>query len=492
MTLKAIARQAVILYKEFRTRFFRFPAGNAAQVFRNAEAIVLIAAAVLLMFVSLPENERVPLHTLEAIREEGELHIGVLMNPMEYYVREGKVGGFAYEMGHILADSLKVEAVFHVYFTFEDIELALLQNEIDLMAVLEEASPEGEAFFAYTRPIFHTDIVCLQAKALPEDSVKDFGFVATPSMLQQSALLKNRFPQWTLHRYRASADQLLDAANEGTLDATLALGMHWRAYASLYPKLRLRETLQDSLPLRWAVRRGNDALLAETDTFLTAFASKKEYKRLCRKYTDPNSKERGLVSRASRKAPFGSISRYDDDIKKYSEEYHLDWQLLSALIYQESKFNSQVVGKGNTFGLMQFTPATGARYGVSAGCSAARQIRGGCRYVAALSRKIEKLGVADSAERVPMIIAAYNAGGGHIEDAVSLARAEKHLDHTRWEGGVKEALLLLGERKYYRKPAVRHGSYHGARHTLRYVQSVTGHYEHYRAIAQRDSLVEVR
>ena len=492
MTLQAVARQVVILYKETRRRFFRFPEGNPAQHFRNIEALVLVVSVLLLSLLSLPEDESAPLHTLEAIRQEGELHIGVLMNPVEYYVRDGKVGGFAYETGNKLSDFLQVDAVFHVFYTLEDLQLALLQNEVDVLAALGEVSPEASAFFSYTRPLFHTDIVCLHARNLPEDSIRDFGFVADPSLLQQTALLKKSHPGWRLHQYRASADRLLEAVNAGTLDAALSQGIHWRACMSLFPEIRCSGALRDSLPLCWAVRHGNDSLLAAVDTFLTQFAANKAFKVLCRKYMDPHSTERSLFSRNARRRPFGSISRYDEELKKYSAEYHLDWQLLAALIYQESRFNSQVSGKGNTFGLMQFTPSTGARYGVSAGASAACQIRGGCRYVAALSRKIEKLGVTDSAARIPMVIAAYNAGGGHLEDAISLAKAEKHLDHTRWEGGVKEALLMLGERRYYRKPAVRHGSYHGGRHTLRYVESVTGHYRHYKAVAQRDSLVEVR
>lgn len=492
MTFRTIVRQTVFLFKESRMRFFRRPSGNTTQLIRNAEASILILSVLLFLLFSLPENKSTPLHTLNEIRQEGELHIGVQMNPLEYYVREGKVCGFAREAGKILADSLQVEAVFHVYYTQEDAALALLQNEVDLMAILETPSPEGAAFFSYTRPLFYSDIVCLHAKSLKEDSIRDFGYVAAPSFLQQAARMKKRFSQWRLHQYRASADQLLEAVNAGKLDATLSLGIFWRAYVSLFPKIQCTETLQDSLPLCWTVRRGNDSLLAAVDTFLSEFSSRKAYRILCKKYMDPHSMERSRMSRNARRMPFGSISRYDADLKKYSAEYGLDWQLLAALIYQESRFNSQAVGNGNTFGLMQFTTGTGARYGVSIGTSAERQIMGGCRYVSALSKKIEKLGVTDSAQRIPMVIAAYNAGGGHLEDAVALARAEKHLDHTQWEGGVKEALLLLGERKYYRKPAVRHGSYHGARHTLRYVQSVTGHFEHYKAVGQRDSLVEVR
>lgn len=492
MTIKTFVQQSVLFWKELRNRFLRFPEGSPNPYIRYIEAGLLFLSVFLLSLISFSEDVCYPLHTLENIQQEKELHVGVLMNPMEYYVREGKMGGFAHDLGNSLADFLQVNAVFHVFYSFEDVSLALMQNEVDIMAVLEEPSPEGASLFSYTQAIFHSDIVCLHVASKPVDSVRRFGFVATPSFLHHSALLKRRFPQWQMHQYRSSADQLLDALNTGNLDASLALGLHWRAYVSLFPHVRCAETLQDSVPLCWAVRHGNDELLAQVDTFLTMFSATKEFRTLCKKYADPRSKERSRMSRISRRMPFGSISRYDEELKKYSAAYHLDWRLLAALIYQESKFNSQVVGKGNTFGLMQFTPATGARYGVSAGSSAERQIKAGCRYVFALTQKIEKLGVTDSAQRIPMVIAAYNAGGGHLSDAIALAKFESNLNHTQWEGGVREALLMLGEHKHYRKPVVRHGSYHGARHTLRYVRSVTKHFEHYKAIGQRDTLVELR
>jgi hypothetical protein len=41
-------------------------------------------------------------------------------------------------------------------------------------------------------------------------------------------------------------------------------------------------------------------------------------------------------------------------------------------------------------------------------------------------------------------------------------------------------------------PVVKYGSYHGGRHTLRYVKSVMERTAHYQAVVDRDSLVEIR
>jgi len=41
----------------------------------------------------------------------------------------------------------------------------------------------------------------------------------------------------------------------------------------------------------------------------------------------------------------GKISQYDDVIRKYSTEIGWDWRLVASLVYQESRFNIQVLSK---------------------------------------------------------------------------------------------------------------------------------------------------
>ena len=466
-------------------------AGKRFVLFGAIEAAVLCCVCALLFCWNALSGEK-GFHTLGEIREEGVIHVGVLMNPMEYYLHQGKVGGFAYELVKVIADSMKVKPSFHVYYTYEDINMALLRNDVDLLAAAETPTPEWRAFFSFTHPLFVSDVVSLSRRG-SSDSAVDFGTLPSPVFGGLSARDFREHPQWRMHIYRTSEDQLLEVMDrDGKPDAALAMGVYWRAYSALFPNLAVKDTLPGKLPLCWAVRRGNDSLLLTVERILKNYGKERDFARLRRKYTDPNSSERNRMAENSRRIPFGSISRYDDLLKKYSAEHGVDWRLMAALIYQESKFHLDVVGKGNTIGLMQFAPATASRFGVHAASLPAKQIEGGCRYVEVLKRKIMREGVTDSMQIVPMIVAAYNAGGGHLTDAIAVAREVDGLDPTRWEGGVKEALLLLADWKHYRMPVVKNGSYHGGRHTLRYVKSVMERTAHYQAVVDRDSLVEIR
>ena len=52
------------------------------------------------------------------------------------------------------------------------------------------------------------------------------------------------------------------------------------------------------------------------------------------------------------------ISPYDSIIKIYSDSAGLDWRLVAAVIYHESKFDNDVRSHRGAAGLMQMMPAT--------------------------------------------------------------------------------------------------------------------------------------
>jgi soluble lytic murein transglycosylase len=50
--------------------------------------------------------------------------------------------------------------------------------------------------------------------------------------------------------------------------------------------------------------------------------------------------------------------RYEQIVTGHAENYHLDPQLVAAVIYQESKFDAQAVSSSGAVGLMQLLPET--------------------------------------------------------------------------------------------------------------------------------------
>jgi len=116
-------------------------------------------------------------------------------------------------------------------------------------------------------------------------------------------------------------------------------------------------------------------------------------------------REAGLADRAA--VPAAQLSAL---VMSASRRYQLDYQLLAALIYVESRFQPQARSPKGALGLMQIMPATGARYGVGAPQQLLIpevNVDVGARYLRDLHQRFDG--------QVELVLAAYNAGEGAVE-----------------------------------------------------------------------------
>jgi len=113
------------------------------------------------------------------------------------------------------------------------------------------------------------------------------------------------------------------------------------------------------------------------------------------------------------------LSNYDSEVKGYSSKIGWDWLLVSALIYQESKFMPHVESGKGAKGLMQVMPATAKLFGFHASHSSNTNIYIGTRLLAKLSRVFSNYPIAVE-ERNKFVLAAYNGGFTHVLNAMNL------------------------------------------------------------------------
>ena len=81
-------------------------------------------------------------------------------------------------------------------------------------------------------------------------------------------------------------------------------------------------------------------------------------------------------------------------------------------------------------------------------------------------------------ERIKFIVASYNAGVGHVLDAIELAR-KYDKDPNLWNGNVEEAILWKANPQYYNDSVCHYGYFRG-RQTVAYVAEVEQHYLFYK------------
>jgi membrane-bound lytic murein transglycosylase MltF len=133
---------------------------------------------------------------------------------------------------------------------------------------------------------------------------------------------------------------------------------------------------------------------------LTVFA-------MCSEYAVAQQHERSRIEDAVRMR----ARLYEPSIVSAARRYNIDPHLLWTIAYLESRFRKDVIsykdGKPCAYGMMQFTPSTASRYGLTNPHDSQQAIDAAARYVRDLQRRFGSRG--------DLILAAYNAGEGTVE-----------------------------------------------------------------------------
>ncbi len=187
---------------------------------------------------------------------------------------------------------------------------------------------------------------------------------------------------------------------------------------------------------------------------------------------------RRRVSAPIRNLAKGEISLYDPLFRQYARQCQWDWRLLAAQAYQESAFDPEAVSFMGAMGLMQLMPGTARSVGVSQQdvFQPESNIRGAVRLINQLNQHYSS--IRSESERINFILAAYNAGPGHVDDARTLAK-KFGKDPNRWLDNVDGYVLRMSEPRFYNLPEVQHGYFRGSE-TYDYVSSIRVRWEEYK------------
>ena len=82
------------------------------------------------------------------------------------------------------------------------------------------------------------------------------------------------------------------------------------------------------------------------------------------------------------------------------------------------------------------------------------------------------------------ILAAYNAGPGHVLDAMKLAEKNGR-DPQKWDGNVAVWLLKKSEPRYFNDTVVKNGYFRGTE-SVNFVSEILERYDHYKNIIADD------
>ena len=185
--------------------------------------------------------------------------------------------------------------------------------------------------------------------------------------------------------------------------------------------------------------------------------------------------------------PEGSyvISAYDDVIRHISEQEGNDWRLMSAIAYHESRFRPDIISRRGARGLMQIMPAVARQFNVTGDrlLDPETNVRLAAQVLSKIDAGLRFAPGTPDDDRMSIILAAYNGGIGHVNDARRLARSHGE-NPDSWET-VARYLALKALPEYYEQQEVRCGRFTGGSQTRAYVRDVLKRYDRYCRIAAR-------
>jgi membrane-bound lytic murein transglycosylase F len=445
-------------------------------------------------------TETVPPRDLDKILAEGKIRAVTNVNQTSYFIYKGEPMGFHFELLKKFADQQELELEIIPSNDIDEALEYLQTGAADLVAIGLSVSADRKEMMRFTEPLIQATQVLVQrrpagwnrmtADEIAEKLVMNQLDLAGKTIYVQKG---SSYAQRLYNLERESgmdigvievpfdAEELARQVARGEIEYTVCDDYMLNIIGSLYPELDLSTPVSFPLNIAWSVRKdGTDGLVAELNRWITGFKTTREYARLEKKYFSGSRPASIAGSEYFATNGGGKVSPFDDIIKKCSESIGWDWRLVAALIYQESRFNPSVISPRGAYGLMQVMPETGQHFGLDVTHSRENNIHAGISYIRMLDGLFDNW-VSDPDERVKFILASYNAGHGHVIDAIKLAE-KNGLDTGKWEDNVSLFLERKSDPAFYDDPVVRNGRLKQGVEVNAYVADILKRYEHYRNI----------
>ena len=442
-------------------------------------------------------------------------------NSTTYFIYRGEPMGYEYELLKAFAADHRIALKMVVVEERDSLMQMLLAGRGDLVAARLVRLPEDTGRIAYTRAIYHTDPVLVQrnappsvaAKKLPKpaDTVMKTGPAEprtnpirarlvqrpyhlagqpntdqhkgpyTPSLIELADSLTGDV---TVVEVDSSSEALIRAVARGAVTYAVAEGNVARLQGAYYGNLVVKPVLGARQPVAWAVRRNARHLRDTLDAWIAGEKAQGVLDRLYRKYfIDARGYEERVQSRYLT-SETGKLSPYDDLLRRYAAQLGWDWRLLGSQMYQESRFKPTARSWAGAVGLLQLMPATARQFGVRNRRNPEQNVRGAVKFLQWLENHWKDR-IPDERERLKFVLASFNTGAGHVEDAQRLA--EKHGDDPKKWDDVAYWLLQKSKAEYYTDPVVKYGFARGIE-PVTYVAIILDRFQHYRQfVVSRDA-----
>jgi membrane-bound lytic murein transglycosylase MltF len=378
-----------------------------------------------------------------------------------YFIDKGVQRGTAYEGALKLEEEINkkhrttIATKIHVVVvptSRDDLADALLQGRGDIIVAGITVTPERQKLADFTIPTI---------KGVDEIVVTGPGAPAIASLADlagQSVAVRDKSIQFeSLQKVNETLKQqgktpitirtvptalededILEMCNAGLLKIVVVddiLAKFWKQILPAitpHPDVKVREDGDYA----WAVRKGSPKLIAELNPIIKAHGQGSTFGNvLLRKYLTSTK----FVKNATSEAEIRRFNQLIQIFQKYGEQYHMDFLLMMAQGFQESRLDQTVKSHVGAIGVMQVMPATGKDMNVGDISQLDPNINAGVKYIRFMIDQYFKDEPMDDLNKGLFAFASYNAGPARIRGLRKLA-AQRGLNPNLWFNNVERVV----------------------------------------------------
>ncbi len=385
------------------------------------------------------------------------IRVLTIYSKTNFFVDRGTQRGLTYDSFRLFEEDLNKELknrhirvlVVFVPVANDDLIPALLEGRGDIVAagkLITEWRKEQVDFSNPTKAHV-SEIVVTGPGAPPIATVQDLG--GKEVYLQQSEVSRQGVDRFNAMLAQAgrppvkirpapevlAPEDILEMVNAGIVPITIAPDYLAEFWQQIFPKIVLHKdvAVKSEGEIAFMVRKNSPQLLAKLNAFLARYPEgSSERGWLFKKYLKDIKYAKDVTSKQE-VAKFQQVVQY---MRKYSDQYGLDYLLMGAQGYQESTLDQNRKSAVGALGVMQVMPDTGKDMKVGDVTQLEPNIHAGVKYIRFMMDKYYADEPMDQLNKGLFTFASYNAGPNRIKQLRERA-AKRGLDPNKWFNNVE-------------------------------------------------------
>jgi membrane-bound lytic murein transglycosylase F len=242
-----------------------------------------------------------------------------------------------------------------------------------------------------------------------------------------------------------SPASLIAQVSDGTINYAIVGSLAAAVARNVYVDYEVAFAAGPKREVAWAVSARFPALQQELDRFLERAKRDGTIARLAARYLPDARQFQRVDASAFLDSVRSLLPQWRAIFHDAQEHTDIEWRLLAAIAYQESKWDPYATSETGVRGFMQITEETARHLGIKDRLDPGQAVLGAARYLRDLKAKLPKR--IPEPDRTWLALAAFNIGLGHLEDARVLAQRQR-FNPDSWSD-VKKVLPLLALPEYH-------------------------------------------